>query len=188
MKRSISTLLCLTFLAGCTTVVHEITDAPIKPDPTKTSIGTDINDLKMDTFIGVNIKKGDPQLEDAHINVYVFNAVVLLTGEVPNQQLKTQAGDIARDYYGVRQVHNELKIGPNSSIVSRTNDSVITGHIKTKLLFEKNLDPTKVTVITEDNVVYLMGSIDRKTSNRAALIAASTRGVKKVVRVFEYID
>lgn len=188
MKNFLALITCLIFISGCTTLVNKVTDEPIQPDPTETTIGTDIDDVKMDIYIGVNIKKADPRLDASHINVHVYNAVVLLTGEVPTEELKVLAGDTARAYHGVRQVHNELQLGGNSSIISRTNDSIITGHVKTKLIFERSVDASDIEVITEDSVVYLMGTIKRATGAKAANIASNTRGVKKVVRVFEYID
>ena len=48
-------------LSGCTTVVDSVTSKPFDPDPSSTSVGTAIDDIKMDTQIGVNIKKAHPQ-------------------------------------------------------------------------------------------------------------------------------
>ena len=80
------------FLSGCTSLVNSVVKEPINPDPTSTTIGSDINDLKMDTFIGVNIKKASPALKKSHINVHVYDSVVLLTGEVRNKDLKILQG------------------------------------------------------------------------------------------------
>lgn len=188
MKKVVLPIALLILTSACTTLVNNVTKEPFEPDPTETTIGTDIDDLKMDVAIGVNIKKADSRLDASHINVHVYNAVVLLTGEVPSDKLKVLAGDAARNYYGVRQVHNELQIGGNSSIISRTNDSIITGHVKTKMIFNGSVDASDISVITEDGVVYLMGTITRASGAKAASVASNTRGVKKVVRVFEYID
>ena len=187
--RQLTPVLALVFvLTGCTTVVNSVTEGPIELDPTDTSVGTSINDIKMDTYIGVNIKKADPSLEKSHINVNVFNAVVLLTGEVPNSTMKVLAGDVAREFNGVRQVHNEIQVRGKSSIVSRTNDSLLTGKIKTKMAFDKQVKATDMQVVTEDSVVYLMGKVRQIDGEAAANIARESSGVRKVVKVFEYID
>jgi osmotically-inducible protein OsmY len=102
--------------------------------------------------------------------------------------MKILAGDTARDFTGVRLVHNELQVRGKTSIVSRTNDSVITAKIKTKLAFEEQVKAINIDVITEDSVVYLMGTIDRVSGDLAADIASASGGVRKVVKVFEYID
>jgi osmotically-inducible protein OsmY len=176
------------FLSGCTSLVNSVVKEPINPDPTSSSFGSDINDLKMDTFIGVNIKKASPALKKSHINVHVYAGVVLLTGEVPNQDLKTLAGNTARAYNGARQVHNELALRGNSSIVSRTNDTIITAQVKTKLTFDKEVESSNIEVTTEDSVVYLMGKVRRLSGEKATAIASGTSGVRKVIKVFEYVD
>ena len=45
-----------------------------------------------------------------------------------------------------------------------------------------------VKVVTENGVVYLLGLVRRKEAESAVEIARSTSGVKKVVKVFEYMD
>jgi osmotically-inducible protein OsmY len=46
----------------------------------------------------------------------------------------------------------------------------------------------KIDVITEDSVVYLMGTIDRVSGDLASDIASASSGVRNVVEVFDYID
>ena len=98
------------------------------------------------------------------------------------------AGDVAREFNGVRQVHNELQVRGKSSIVSRTNDSLITGKIKTKMAFDQQVKASDIQVVTEDSVVYLMGKVRQMDGEAAANIARESSGVRKVVKVFEYVD
>jgi osmotically-inducible protein OsmY len=180
-----STLITAT---GCTTAIHIVTDNPIQPDPGKTSLGTDLDDWQMATLIGVNIKKAHGDLEKSHINVHAYNKVILLIGEVPSKELRSLAGDIARNFRGVRQVHNELQIQGSSSLLSRTNDSWISTKIKSKLIADKQIKSTRVEVITASSIVYLMGMVSRGEADAITAIASNTRGASKIVRVFEYID
>ena len=188
MRNYLLLTVCIAFLNGCTTVVDTLTTKSFEPDPTKTGILTNLNDVKMSTFIGVNIKKADPGLDDSHINVTTVNSVVLLAGEVPSNELKQLAGNVARAYSGVRKVHNELQVRGNTTLVSRTNDSIIAAQIKTKLVFEEQVDSSQISVIAEDGVVFLMGLTTKANGNLAADIASSNSGVRKVVKVFEYVD
>jgi osmotically-inducible protein OsmY len=43
-------------------------------------------------------------------------------------------------------------------------------------------------VVTENNVVYLLGMVTRKEAENAVEIARTTGGVQKVVKLFEYLD
>jgi osmotically-inducible protein OsmY len=111
-----------------------------------------------------------------------------LAGEVPSNELKLLAGNVARAYTGVRKVHNELQVRGNTTLVSRTNDSIISAQIKTKLVFEKQVDSSQINVIAEDGIVFLMGLTTKANGNLAADIASGNSGVRKVVKVFEYVD
>lgn len=173
---------------SCTTTIDAVTKQPINPNPGTTSLGADLDDLQMDTIIAVNIKKAHPQLDTAHINVTTYNKVVLLTGEVPEDALRTLAGDTARKFRGVRQVHNELQVRGTSSLLARTNDSWLTTKVKTKLLARNDIEGTRMKVVTEAGVVYLMGIVTRLEAETAASIASNTRGALRVVKVFEYLD
>lgn len=175
-------------LNACTSLINAVTSDPIQPDPSETSIGTDIDDWQMSTMVGVNIKKASPQLASSHINVSTYNKVVLLTGEVASGELRSLAGTTARNYRGVRQVYNELKLQGSSSLLARANDSWLTTKIKTKLLANNEIASRQIEVVTEGGIVYLMGVVSRTAADRATTVASNTGGVIKVVRVFEYLD
>ena len=117
-----------------------------------------------------------------------INAVVLLAGEVPSNELKLLAGKVARNFTGVRKVHNELQVRGNTSLVSRTNDTILAAQIKSKLVFDDLVTSSQITVIAEDGVVFLMGITTKENGDLAANIASSNNGVRKVVKVFEYVD
>ena len=180
--------LSLGVTAGCTNFLHAVRDEPIKPDPYETSMGTDIDDFQIATAVGVNIKKAHPLLANAHVNVHSYNGVILLTGEVSNAEVRTLAGDTARNFRGVRQVHNELQMQGSSSFLSRTNDGWLTTKVKSKLIADEAIDSSKIKVVTENGVVYLMGTVSRGLADKATKIASTTKGVRKVVRAFEYPD
>lgn len=178
---------CVTLLVACTPVMHATNDKPIQPDPGKRTFGTYIDDEKLESVITVNLRKTGPGLANAHINVFCFNGVVLLTGEVPSQELRQLAGDTARDIAQVRQVHNELLVQSNSTFFSRTNDNWLGSKIRSKVLLA-DIESERVKVIVENRVAFLMGLLTRAEAQTVSELAASIEGVQKVVRVFEYID
>lgn len=188
MRQLIVLIISAHFLTGCTSIVNTFTNEPFEPDPTKKGIISGLNDKKMSTYIGVNLKKAAPELDDAHINVTTVNSVVLLAGEVPSNEMKLLAGKVARDFTGVRKVHNELQVRGNTSLVSRTNDKILAAQIKSKLIFEEQVSSSQITVLAEDGVIFLMGITTKANGDLAANIASSNSGVRKVVKVFEYVD
>jgi len=127
--------------------------------------------------------------ERAHVSVTSYSGVVLLTGEVPDAATKAAVGEAARATDRVRSLHDELVVAPPSELGTRTNDAYLTSLVKSRFLEDAGtFSATHVKVVTERGVVYLMGLVRRAEADAATRIAASTRGVARVVRVFEYID
>lgn len=176
-------------LGGCTSTLSAVSERPIQPDRSRPSVGTHIDDLQLETLIGVNIKKANSLLDrSSHVNVNAYNRVVLLTGEVPTEEMRTLAGTTARNTRGVRQVHNELQIRGSSSLVARTRDGWLTTKVKTKLINDPEIKSNNIEVITEDRVIYLMGIVTHREGDRVASVASNTAGARRVVKVFEYLD
>ena len=88
---------------------------------------------------------------------------------------------------GVTNVVNELEVGPNSTLSTRSSDTVITGRVKSALIDAKDIQSSAIKVVTERGNVYLMGRVSEREATRAADIARSQPSVLKVVRVFEIL-
>jgi osmotically-inducible protein OsmY len=88
----------------------------------------------------------------------------------------------------VRSVVNDLGVMPNSTLSQRSNDTFITGKVRASLVDAKDLSANAFKVVTERNVVYLMGRVTEREAKRATEIARGVNGVRKVVRVFETIS
>lgn len=112
---------------------------------------------------------------------------MLLTGQVPNEQLRNLAGDTVGKINSVRQVHNELAIGASATLQARSKDSWITTKIKTKLI-ASSIQSRRILILTEAQTVFLMGLVSRYEADRITKVAQNTSGVKQVVKVFEYVD
>ena len=116
-----------------------------------------------------------------------FNGIVLLTGEVPDAGVSASIATAAKGIEKVRAVHNEVVVVvPHSDMSARTNDSFITAKVKGRFVEANKFPPNAVKVVTERAVVYLMGIVSKQEGTAAGEIAASTEGVARVVKVFEY--
>jgi osmotically-inducible protein OsmY len=126
--------------------------------------------------------------ERAHLNATSFNRRVLLTGEVATPNDKALAEKLAQSQQNVDAVINDLSVMAPSSLTQRSKDAVITGQVKAAFLDAKDLQVNAVKVVTERGIVYLLGRVTPREAKRATDIARTTRGVVKVVRVFEEIS
>lgn len=176
-----------TLLAGCAPIlVAGAVGGTALVATDRRSAGAQLDDESIELKIANNVGAGFGN--QVHINVTSYNGIVLLTGEVPTQDTLNSIVEIARKTPKVRTVHNELLVGPVSSIGSRSNDSYITAKVKSRFVEANKFAATHVKVVTERQVVYLMGLVTHAEGEAAGQIASSTSGVTRVVKVFEYID
>ena len=129
--------------------------------------------------------------KNSHINVTSYNGIVLLSGEVINTEARHSAHQHVQNLDKVRRIHNQLTIAAPSSLLSRSSDTLITAKAKTHLLSVKGIkdfDLTRIKIITENGVVYLMGLVTRQEADAATESVRQIDGVQRIERMFEYID
>ncbi len=124
--------------------------------------------------------------EQTHLNATSYNGIVLLTGEIPNEEMRVKIQQKIRGVKGVRQLHDETSIAAPSSMMSRSGDTWITTKVKTALLTDDTGMGARTKVVTDKGVVYLMGIVSQQEADKLTDIARRVGGVQKVVKVFEY--
>jgi osmotically-inducible protein OsmY len=147
--------------------------------------GTQVEDETIELRAASRVREAIPA---GHINVTSYNRQVLLTGEVPSEQGKQTAGDLVAKVENVKGVVNELAALVNTSMSSRSSDSLITGQVKASFLDEKKLYSGAFKVVTERGTVYLMGRVTKTEADLATQIARGIGGVQRVVRIFEILS
>ena len=127
---------------------------------------------------------------DYRANFVSYNQVVLITGQAPNQEIIDKIFNIVNNMKNVKKVENFMIVGPENTVRGIANDIAITSNVISRAFVEDDKDEASVSifhwkVFTEKSVVYLMGILNQKEANSAVEIARSSRGVKKVVPLFE---
>ncbi|MBK6975506.1 MAG: BON domain-containing protein [Sterolibacteriaceae bacterium] len=125
---------------------------------------------------------------DTHVNAVSYNRSVLLSGEVPDAATKAEIGRLAGEVVNVKSVVNEVVVGSPSSTKSRVSDTYLTSKIKARFVEANKFSANHVRVHASAGTAFLLGIVTRQEADDASQIAATTSGVEKVVRVFEYID
>ena len=173
-------------LQGCFPVVAVGVGAGVVLAQDRRAKDAIFDDQKIETTA---VKRFDDQLKTVmHVNVTSYNRNVLLTGEVPDEQTKTAVETIVSAIENVRNVYNELAISPNSSLASRSNDGLITSNVKVRFVYDNRFNADHFKVVTENGAVYLMGLVKHDEADAASDVTSTTKGVRRVVRLFEYID
>jgi osmotically-inducible protein OsmY len=147
--------------------------------------GVYVQDENLEWKVRVQIVE---EFKNAHINVTSYNQSVLLTGQVPNEQMKKDIDAAMRTYKDIKNVTNELTVSGNSSLAARSSDTLLTTAVKARLINNGKVSPSHVKVVSESGVVFLMGIVSREEGDAAADVASNTSGVSRVVKVFEYND
>lgn len=137
--------------------------------------------------------KGEKRVEEkykdaAHVSITAYNRFALITGTVKDEASKMDIERIVGSIPNVKGIANELVVGTASGLSTHSDDSRITANIKLRFVKNPAFKADHVKVVTENGVVYLMGLVTHAEANAASDIAATTKDVQKVVRVFEYID
>lgn len=123
-----------------------------------------------------------------HVNVTSFNRKVLLSGEVPNETIRGEVEKAITSIEKVGEVHNELVVTGNSSLLTRSSDSLINSNVKMKFVADGRFDSNMIKVFTDNGTVFLMGIVYREEAEVAAVDASATKGVQRVIKLFEYLN
>ncbi|MFP5499231.1 BON domain-containing protein [Pseudomonas sp. D8002] len=181
--------LCLG-ISGCSSVIEASRDTPIQDDKGTRTFGSKIDDSLIETKVSVNVSKAAPDLGNgaSRIVVVSFNGVVLLTGQTPRADLKAQAEQAAATVQRVKKVHNELQVMEPITLLAISNDALLTTKIKTQMLTDSAIPGSRIKIVTDNGIVYMMGLLTQAEATRAANLVQSVSGVQKIVKLFEYID
>jgi osmotically-inducible protein OsmY len=182
---------CTTLTSGCAPLIvgGAATGAATVYD--RRTAGSVLEDQAIEIKAVSALRSERGMYAESHFNVVSYNGIVLLSGETPTEAWRARAEELVRNIEKVKRVHNEVTVGPPSTLLSRSTDTVITGKVKTGLIGIRDIegfDPTRVKVVTEHSVVYLMGMVTRTEGDRSAEVASQVGGVERVVKVFEYQD
>lgn len=177
--------LALSQLQGCAAVVGgAATGTAVALD--RRTAGVFIGDQEIELRATSRLREAFPSKVN-DISTTSYNRQVLLTGQVIDEATRVNAGEIVKAIPDVRAVFNELSVAGTPSMTSDANDGAITGKVKARLLRNEKVPGTKVKVVTEAAVVYLMGLLTQEEADIAIDIARTTAGVVKVVILIEII-
>ena len=186
-RHTLLALLVAVTVSGCGIVVATtavVIAVDVARDRRGASVYWDDNKIEFDIRGSISDQK---EIQNENVSVTVFNGIVLLTGEVPDQRDIDKILDLAKAHKGSQQVVNRLELAGKTNLTSRANDGWITTRVKTAMATSGALDPTRVKVVTERANVYLMGLVTRAEAEAAVKVTRSVPGVVRVIKVFEYI-
>ena len=188
-KRLVAALLLgatlLPSLQGCFPVVAAGVGTGVAATLDRRTLGTQTEDESIEWKAGSRV--GDKLKDRGHFNFTSYNRKVLISGEVVSEEVKSEVERIVASIPNVQGVHNELIVGPSSSLSNRSNDAFITSKVKSRSIDAGKFNPLHIKVVTEAGTVFLLGMVTQAEADAAINVARTTAGVRKVVPLMEII-
>jgi osmotically-inducible protein OsmY len=182
---------CSVLLAsGCAAVVVGGAAAGASAAHDRRSMGTVLDDTAIEVAAIDRIYQERDAFRGTRIKAVSHNGWLLLVGEVGSEALRDRAEERAGQLAGVRRVINELQITTQPGPLRRTGDTALNGRTKAALfaIDLPGFDPSRVNVTTIRGEVYLMGLVTPAEADAVVEVVRGLRGVRRVVKVFEYLD
>ena len=178
----------VSLLQGCAGVfvAGAATTAAVAND--RRTVGSVIDDQNIEMKSSSAISSRKDINNASRISATSVNGKVLLVGQTPYSQYSRDVEKQIARSDGVRYIYNELRIRKPIDLGQQTTDSWITSKVKSQMLTTKGIDSTHFKVVTENGEVFLMGLVTRDEASRAVELTRKVSGVKKVIKVFEYIQ
>ena len=177
-------------LSGCAAVVVTGVAAGVAVAHDRRTAGTMVEDQEI-KWRAMALRREDRALaENSNINIDVFNMQVLLTGQAENAEIVESFAKRVGTIQRVRSVFNEVEIGAQSTWGESASDSMLTARVKSAMigLGIEDFDLSRVSVTSSQGSVFLMGLLTPTEADAVVEKARFVRGVKRVVKLFEYID
>ena len=123
-------------------------------------------------------------------NFVSYNQVILITGQSPNQEIIDKIFSIVSNMENVKKVNNYMTVGPENTVKGIANDIAITSNVISRVFAADGKDQIPLSILhlkvfTEEESVFLMGILNQQEADKAIAISQSSRGVKKVIPLFE---
>ncbi|GAB0111664.1 division/outer membrane stress-associated lipid-binding lipoprotein [Pseudoalteromonas distincta] len=186
-KRSLIVLSAVVLLQGCAAAVVAGTASAVTAANDRRTIGSQIDDNNIEIKASIALSEVERLEKFANISAVSVNGIVLLVGQVANEEMRNEALRTIEGISGIRKIHNQIRISSNIGITTQTHDSWLTSKVKAQLLTAKNISSNNIKVVTENAEVFLMGLVSDSESNQAVNIARNVSGVERVIKVFEYL-
>jgi len=183
-------LVIASLLSGCAAVVvgAGTTGATVAHD--RRTTGTYVED-KAILLKALQMRSQDEVLQkNSNISIEVYNLQILLTGQAVDADIVARFRDKLITIDRVKHVYNEVTVGAEGTWSEAAADTLLTSRVKVDLFNVgiQGFDPLRVKVTSSLGTVYLMGLLTPEEADAVVEKVRYISGVKRVVRLFEYID
>lgn len=188
-KRIAVTMVCVASLSGCASFISGGTgSAPVGTESGARSLGQVFIDSSIKRTASINLYKLDPRFKQSRVNIESFHSNVLLTGQVPDENLRQLAEDNVKSMSDVKTVHNYITVGPQIGYSTIMQDTTVTANTRALLMRAPVVSDNKVMLHTEDGVLYVMGRLNNAEIADLNDVLQKVGNVTKIVTLIDNIE
>jgi len=182
LVRNISLMTLLFAASGCIPLLIAGGSETAAVVAQERSVGSAVDDAGVLVQIKNKFARQDFKDLLANVEVKVVEGRVLLSGNVDKPDSQIEAVRLTWQVNGVKEVMNEIQINNQSGIWNYTRDVWISAQIRSRLILEKGVRSINYSVLTVNQVVYLMGVAQNQLElDRVTHVASTTNYVRRVV-------
>jgi|GEM_PF-143716 len=185
---SVSILSSTLLITGCSSFIAANSGTePVGVESSDRSWGQVITDKSIEHTAKINLYKLDPRFNQSRVIIDSFHSVVLLTGQVPDVRLKQLAEDNLKAMSDVKAVQNYLTVGDQISYGQIVRDGMVTANVRKNLLLLKGFKDSRIKIVTENGVVYLMGKMPQSDIQWMIDTVQRTPDITKIVSLIDVL-
>jgi len=147
-------------------------------------LGGALRDSRIKTVINYHLLDEDPKLFKG-LATAVYEGRVLLTGIATSVAKRDTAVRIAWQAEGVKEVINEIIVDASGESGSFARDTWISTKLRSKLLFDKNIDGINYSIDTLRGTVHLLGVAQNR--DELTQVLAHARNLNYVRNVVNHV-
>ena len=145
------------------------------------TLGQGLDDVGAD----INIKQQllrDRTIDTSDVDVAIFEGRMLLAGTVPTQADKTALYDKAKAIASVREVLDEVRVGPKTTVRQGAADALIDEKLGAALFTDNGVFRSNYSLVVSQGTVYILGIAQGPNElSRVTQQASAVSGVRDVV-------
>lgn len=119
------------------------------------------------------------------VDATVYEGRVLLTGRVPSEDWRQEAVKRTWQVAGVKEVYDEIEVGPDTSVMQDTGDTWITSRLRAELVADADVRSINYSITTMSGIVYVIGSA--RDQAELTRVTDHARNIPNVRRVVSYV-
>lgn len=176
-------------LSGCASFISGGTGtAPVGTESGDRSLGQMFIDNSITRTAKINLYKLDSRFKQSRVNIETFHGNVLLTGQVPDANLKQLAEDNVKSMSDVKVVHNYITVGDQIGYSTIMQDTAVTANTRGLIMRAPVISDGKVRLHTEDGVLYVMGRLNSGEIADLNQVLQQVGNVNKIITLIDNVD